>query len=838
MLQPGAGYEPHADPYDVAILLLSGTVETLDRTLTAPGVIYYCAGEPHGMRNVGQDPARYLVFEFHPGAAAAASLWDQFTHAPPSRNIVETAKQLVARALPRRNLGKKRRQLAIQTRKKFVQAGKHLRKTATRVARVPRRGFVKGRQVAGHRLKSIRNVVRRHGSAGLARRIAGRLGRFILRKPYPSEAQKRTKADKQHRRVLRHARKLQQTGDLAGALAAYDTLPAQRRDQPYILHKRGHLFQLLGQPDAAYDALVKALAADPTQETAWMRMGFVLNELGRREQLPTFIDDMLAALPRTSEVLMQAASIARKARLHDLADELFDTALSPSLNPSAATIFHAAGILLREGDQGRVISLLDREAARGDAKLRNHVLDLRGFALAQLRLASGSNTYARVGSERADVIAVRSILDQWNDRHAGGGSASRGLAIVTDSLGPGGIQKQVVRFLRQLCGGPQRLVPPVRLLLVGRQKLAPEFNKDELTGLDVMVESISGYDVDLREIVAAGVAGQVGVLPSYISTRTAYLVDRLTAHRPEAVLAMAEKNGLAAILAASLTGVPRVTVSLRGEAPRARRFRDSLLRPAYQAALASGRVSLVANSSATARDFAQWLGEAPERVGVVHNGIDVDELLSERDPRATAVHRGALGISDGARVVGSVFNARGEKRPRLWIDAAAIIAERAPDVVFVVVGDGLYRSNISSVLAHYGLEERFHRPGVRKDVATWLDLMDVFLLTSETEGLPNVLLEAQALGCPVVATAVGGTEETFLPENTGVLLPANPTPEEVAAAVMRVLDDPSYAKRSRAQAPAFIRRHFCEKRMTSALLDLCFAMEEVVTDVPRVQLKM
>jgi quercetin dioxygenase-like cupin family protein len=64
-LQPGAGYAPHVDDYDVVIVLLSGTVETLGRIVTARSLIYYAAGEPHGLRNVGHDVARYAVVEFH-----------------------------------------------------------------------------------------------------------------------------------------------------------------------------------------------------------------------------------------------------------------------------------------------------------------------------------------------------------------------------------------------------------------------------------------------------------------------------------------------------------------------------------------------------------------------------------------------------------------------------------------------------------------------------------------------------------------------------------------------------------------------------------------------------
>jgi uncharacterized RmlC-like cupin family protein len=64
-MQPGAGYPTHCDEHEVAIVVFSGTVETLGKTVGPGGLIYYAAGQPHGMRNVGAEPARYLVFEFH-----------------------------------------------------------------------------------------------------------------------------------------------------------------------------------------------------------------------------------------------------------------------------------------------------------------------------------------------------------------------------------------------------------------------------------------------------------------------------------------------------------------------------------------------------------------------------------------------------------------------------------------------------------------------------------------------------------------------------------------------------------------------------------------------------
>jgi len=63
-LSPGGGYPAHADPYDVGIVVLRGTLETLGQSVPAGSLVYYAAGEPHGMSNPGNEEAQYLVFEF------------------------------------------------------------------------------------------------------------------------------------------------------------------------------------------------------------------------------------------------------------------------------------------------------------------------------------------------------------------------------------------------------------------------------------------------------------------------------------------------------------------------------------------------------------------------------------------------------------------------------------------------------------------------------------------------------------------------------------------------------------------------------------------------------
>lgn len=98
-LAPGASYAPHVDAYDVAIVILSGKVETLGQTVAPHGVIFYAAGELHGMKNVGDQPARYLVFEFHaPGV--------EF-HERARRRIVRRAKNLAKRIARRLGVTRK-----------------------------------------------------------------------------------------------------------------------------------------------------------------------------------------------------------------------------------------------------------------------------------------------------------------------------------------------------------------------------------------------------------------------------------------------------------------------------------------------------------------------------------------------------------------------------------------------------------------------------------------------------------------------------------------------------------------------------------------------------------
>jgi len=170
------------------------------------------------------------------------------------------------------------------------------------------------------------------------------------------------------------------------------------------------------------------------------------------------------------------------------------------------------------------------------------------------------------------------------------------------------------------------------------------------------------------------------------------------------------------------------------------------------------------------------------RVVVIRNAIRADRFDAP-DPGG----RGrllALFDRPPARVVGAAGRLSPEKGFGVLVEAAAKVLAAAPGVGFVVFGEGPLRGDLSRRVAAAGLEGRFLLPGFRGDLDGVLPHLDLMVLPSFTEGLPNVVLEAFAAGTPVVATAVGGTPEVVEDGESGYLVP----PGDPSALARRMLD--------------------------------------------------
>ncbi len=186
-----------------------------------------------------------------------------------------------------------------------------------------------------------------------------------------------------------------------------------------------------------------------------------------------------------------------------------------------------------------------------------------------------------------------------------------------------------------------------------------------------------------------------------------------------------------------------------------------------------------------------------ERVHVIPNGVDVDRF--QPNPAAAARLRHDLNIPGDAPVCGIVAALRPEKNHELFVETAARVHQIFPNSHFVIVGDGPQRDRIATAIADVGLTERIHLLGSRGDVPQVLSMLDAFMLTSHNEANPVSILEAMAVGLPVVSTDVGSIRESVEHGVTGFLA-APGSAAELADGLLTIFGDRPLAGRFAAAA--------------------------------------
>ena len=198
-------------------------------------------------------------------------------------------------------------------------------------------------------------------------------------------------------------------------------------------------------------------------------------------------------------------------------------------------------------------------------------------------------------------------------------------------------------------------------------------------------------------------------------------------------------------------------------------------------------------------------GDRKTVVRTLLNGVPVDQVRGEATGLAEL--RGELAIPQEHTVVGSVAVFRTQKRLDDWLAVAAQVAQQERNVTFLLVGDGPEMPMVRARIDELGLQERICLPGFRTDGRRFIGLMDVFLMTSQFEGLPIAMLEAMTLGKPVVATAVGGIPEVIVDGQEGRLAPVGSV-ALLALHVKALLDDPEQRKSMGQRGASKIEAHF------------------------------
>jgi glycosyltransferase involved in cell wall biosynthesis len=214
---------------------------------------------------------------------------------------------------------------------------------------------------------------------------------------------------------------------------------------------------------------------------------------------------------------------------------------------------------------------------------------------------------------------------------------------------------------------------------------------------------------------------------------------------------------------------------------------------------------LVVVSALLQNEITQWFGLPPDKVITIANGVDTDHWRRGPDfDRAAVKQRLAGGIYP---FVTNVARMVPQKAQHLLIEAARIIGARRPDVRFIMLGGGPLEDELKALAAERGVSEQMVFAGFRPDVPDVLAASEIFVLSSLWEGMPVALLEAMASGAASVCTDVGGVAQVIQHEKTGLLVPPG-DPEALAAALLRCLNDPAFARQMGLAGQAWVEREY------------------------------
>jgi glycosyltransferase involved in cell wall biosynthesis len=219
--------------------------------------------------------------------------------------------------------------------------------------------------------------------------------------------------------------------------------------------------------------------------------------------------------------------------------------------------------------------------------------------------------------------------------------------------------------------------------------------------------------------------------------------------------------------------------------------------------------------SGAARELARGEGAREAALCVIDNGVDLTRF--KRGLGEMESSRAELGIPSAAFVIGCVARLAAEKNQRLLIEAFSALPDDSRDRPpwLALVGDGPLRESLRASAASASAGPRIVFAGARADVARLLPAFDVFVLSSDSEGLPVALLEAMAAGVPPVVTRVGAMPEVLSQGEAGLLVDPGDR-EGLIHALARLRSDEPLRTRLATAALARVRDRYDARRMAQA----------------------
>jgi glycosyltransferase involved in cell wall biosynthesis len=207
----------------------------------------------------------------------------------------------------------------------------------------------------------------------------------------------------------------------------------------------------------------------------------------------------------------------------------------------------------------------------------------------------------------------------------------------------------------------------------------------------------------------------------------------------------------------------------------------------------------------------QGTKHVPQTVQTVHSGIDLSRFLSApplSETKRQLLRNELVGKEAAAPytwLIGNVAALAPHKSPLVFLQTAKLLLAGGLPAHFVWIGEGSERSKAQAFIDENHLQKHITLSGFKTNIPEILPCLDLFLMTSSTEGLGTSILDAFACKIPVVATAAGGIPEIVQPEKTGLLAPPE-NPYLLAQQVLRLLQDPALKNQIIEQASKLVQQ--------------------------------
>ena len=425
----------------------------------------------------------------------------------------------------------------------------------------------------------------------------------------------------------------------------------------------------------------------------------------------------------------------------------------------------------------------------------------------------GCNLEAMILSEIADKFAGKHTYVPKEDY----------ALIVNNSIKFGGAERQVVH-----CLSGQSFE---KSLVVWNYEKNTSSNSfvDEVGKLGIEVFDYNSRRVPPPNVYCDEIDRLLSLIPEIttlnpdIKNKIRNLVDIILQQKPEVLHLWQDTTNVLGAISGLIAGVPRIVMSARSLPPFADEnstfpnkgenyyFNNSYVRALYKKLLQFDTVFLCHNSENGLEKYTEWLGGYEDKMMLLRNGFKFNDFEYKRGR-----------MKKSKVVIGSVFRFVDVKRPLLWLECAKLISSGLnQEVEFCMIGDGPLLQSAIDYSKEIGIERQVNFMGYRDDVSTLLPHFDAFMLTSSIEGLPNVLIEAQASGVPVVSTNVGGAKETFIDSTSGIIVDSD-EPQDIADAMIGMLSNSKIMTEGRLAGREFVESRFGMNAMHKQLHKILF----------------